>query len=285
MAVDPVSLGVAAGVNLLAPVVAKGIGGLFGLDEPSEEERRAAARRQEAIDRLTAEAEGRTASPAQLAALAQQQRTQQALASLAQRGTVQQRAGNVRAAMQAAPEVMAQQGAVAAQTRAEEMARARNALAQAQMGVATQEAAQGAARREYMQRLVGAGIQGAAGVAGEAFTRSPDAATGATGGTGAAAPATTKTTAATGTTSQAQTAAPTSSQFTAAPGEGAAAPAAQGQRVQLGPSASMALGQSFQPFSREGQLSPGGLQLGVSPLGAVGMNRRARPFSLNLGGR
>ena len=173
MAVDPVSLGVAAGVNLLAPVVAKGIGGLFGLDEPSEEERRAAARRQEAIDRLTAEAEGRTASPAQLAALAQQQRTQQALASLAQRGTVQQRAGNVRAAMQAAPEVMAQQGAVAAQTRAEEMARARNALAQAQMGVATQEAAQGAARREYMQRLVGAGIQGAAGVAGEAFTRSP----------------------------------------------------------------------------------------------------------------
>lgn len=167
---DPVSLGVAAGVNLLAPVVAKGIGGLFGLDEPSEEERRAAARRQEAIDRLTAEAEGRTASPAQLAALAQQQRTQQALQSLAQRGSVQQRAGNVRAAMQAAPEIMAQQGAVAAQTRAEEMARARNALAQAQMGVATQEAAQGAARREYMQKLIGAGIQGAAGAATMAFT-------------------------------------------------------------------------------------------------------------------
>ncbi len=285
MAVDPVSLGVAAGVNLLAPAVAKGIGGLFGLDEPSDEERRAAARRQEAIDRLTADAEGRTASPAQLAALAQQQRTQQALASLAQRGSVQQRAGNVRAAMQAAPEVMAQQGAVAAQTRAEEMARARNALAQAQMGVATQEAAQGAARREYMQRLIGAGIQGAAAVTGDVMTRSPDAATGATGGTGAAAPATATTTAATGTTSQAQTAAPTSSQFAAAPGEGVAAPATQGQGVQLGPSASMALGQSFQPFSREGQLSPGGLQLGRSPLGAVGMNRRARPFSLNLGGR
>lgn len=178
MAIDPVSLGVAAGVNLLAPVVAKGIGGLFGLDEPSEEERRAAARRQEAIDRLTAEAEGRTASPAQLAALAQQQRTQQALASLAQRGTVQQRAGNVRAAMQAAPEVMAQQGAVAAQTRAEEMARARNALAQAQMGVATQEAAQGAARREYMQRLIGAGIQGAAGATTMAFTPGPGEDTG-----------------------------------------------------------------------------------------------------------
>lgn len=246
MAVDPVSLGVAAGVNLLAPVVAKGIGGLFGLDEPSEEERRAAARRQEAIDRLTAEAEGRTASPAQLAALAQQQRTQQALASLAQRGSVQQRAGNVRAAMQAAPEVMAQQGAVAAQTRAEEMARARNALAQAQMGVATQEAAQGAARREYMQRLIGAGIQGAAGVAGEAFTRSPDAATGATGGTGAAAPATTTTTAATGTTSQAQTAKP------------AAAPAAPKPSTGVAPAPSSAL-------------SLGGIQQGVqSGLSALG---------------
>lgn len=286
---DPVSLGVAAGVNLLAPVVAKGIGGLFGLDEPSEEERRAAARRQEAIDRLTAEAEGRTASPAQLAALAQQQRTQQALQSLAQRGSVQQRAGNVRAAMQAAPEIMAQQGAVAAQTRAEEMARARNALAQAQMGVATQEAAQGAARREYMQKLIGAGIQGAAAVTGDVLTRSPDA---ATGGAGAAAPAATPAAApaapaapATGTTSQAQTAAPAASQFTATPGEGMAVSTEQGQRMQLGPSSSMALGQSFQPFSRKGQLSPGGLQLGVSPLGAVGMNRRARPFSLNLGGR
>lgn len=277
MAIDPVSLGVAAGVNLLAPVVAKGIGGLFGLDEPSEEERRAAARRQEAIDRLTAEAEGRTASPAQLAALAQQQRTQQALASLAQRGSVQQRAGNVRAAMQAAPEVMAQQGAVAAQTRAEEMARARNALAQAQMGVATQEAAQGAARREYMQRLIGAGVQGAAGATTMAFT--PDKADGAAGATGAAKSATT-----TATTSQAQTAAPTTT-FSNAPGEGTAGPSMASQRVQLAPSSSVALGQQpFQPFSRESQLSPGGLQLGASPFGAVGMNRRSRPFSLNLGG-
>lgn len=282
MAVDPVSLGVAAGVNLLAPVVAKGIGGLFGLDEPSDEERRAAARRQEAIDRLTAEAEGRTASPAQLAALAQQQRTQQALASLAQRGSVQQRAGNVRAAMQAAPEVMAQQGAVAAQTRAEEMARARNALAQAQMGVATQEAAQGAARREYMQRLIGAGIQGAAGATTMAFT--PEAGAGATGGTGAAKPAaTTSATPATASTSQAQTAAPATS-FSNTPGEGTSGPSMASQRVQLAPSASMALGQSFQPFSREGQLSPGGLQLGVSPLGAAGMTRRSRQFSLNIGG-
>lgn len=295
MAIDPASLGAAVGINLLAPVVAKGIGGLFGLDEPSEEERRAAARRQEAIDRLTAEAEGRTASPAQLAALAQQQRTQQALASLAQRGSVQQRAGNVRAAMQAAPEVMAQQGAVAAQTRAEEMARARNALAQAQMGVATQEAAQGAARREYMQRLIGAGIQGAAGVAGEAFTRSPDAATGATGGTGAAAPATTTTTAATGTTSQAQTAAPV--QRTALSEQGVQAAMAPRAMAVQGPATSVALGQPLQMFSADEQLSPGGLQLGagiaesrqrlnaLSPLGAAGMSRRARPLSLSLGGR
>jgi hypothetical protein len=165
MAIDPLSIATAAGISALSPVVAKGIGSLFGLDEPSEEEQRAARLRQEALDRLTAQAEGRTSSPAQLAALAQQQRTQQALQSLAQRGTVQQRAGNVRAAMQAAPEVMAQQGAVAAQTRAAEMESARNALAQMQMASASQEAAAGRANREYMQRLIGAGVSGGASAA------------------------------------------------------------------------------------------------------------------------
>lgn len=169
MAIDPLSIATAAGISALSPVVAKGIGSLFGLDEPSEEEQRASRLRQEALDRLTAQAEGRTASPAQLAALAQQQRTQQALQSLAQRGTVQQRAGNVRAAMQAAPEVMAQQGAVAAQTRAAEMESARNALAQMQMASASQEAAAGRANREYMQRLIGAGVSGGAGAAASAM--------------------------------------------------------------------------------------------------------------------
>ena len=64
--------------------------------------------------------------------------------------------------MQAAPEVMAQQGAQLAATRAAEMESARNALAQAQMNVANQEAAQGAAKRQYMQSLIGAAIGGAA---------------------------------------------------------------------------------------------------------------------------
>jgi hypothetical protein len=67
--------------------------------------------------------------------------------------------------MQAAPEVMAQQGAVAAQTRAAEMESARNALAQMQMASAAQEAATGRANREYMQRLIGAGVSGGASVA------------------------------------------------------------------------------------------------------------------------
>lgn len=167
MAIDPLSIGVAAGVSALSPVVAKGIGSLFGLDEPSEEERQAEQLRQQALDRLTAQAEGRTASPAQLAAIAQQQRTQQALQSLAQRGSVQQRAGNLRTAMQAAPEVMAQQGAIAAQTRAQEMESARNALAQMQMASAAQQAASGRQNREYMQRIVGAGVSGAGAIAGQ----------------------------------------------------------------------------------------------------------------------
>lgn len=162
MPLDPASIGIAAGINAAAPFIAKGIGGLFGLDEESDEEKRAAARRQDTVNRLTAAAEGRTPSAAQLAGIAQQQRTQLALQGLAQRGSVQQRAGNVRAAMQAAPEVMAQQGAQLAATRAAEMESARNALAQAQMGIANQEAAQGAARRQYMQNLVGGAISGAA---------------------------------------------------------------------------------------------------------------------------
>jgi hypothetical protein len=178
MAIDPISIATAAGISALSPVVAKGIGSLFGLDEPSEEERRASQLRQQALDRLTAQAEGRTASPAQLAALAQQQRTQQALQSLAQRGSVQQRAGNVRSAMQAAPEVMAQQGAVAAQTRAAEMESARNALAQMQMATASQEAAAGRANREYMQRLIGAGVSGGASAAAMGMMQGGDTDTG-----------------------------------------------------------------------------------------------------------
>ena len=162
MPLDPASIGIAAGINAAAPFIAKGIGSLFGLDEDSDEEKRAAARRQDVVNRLTAAAEGRAPSAAQLAGIAQQQRTQQALQGLAQRGSVQQRAGNVRAAMQAAPEVMAQQGAQLAATRAAEMESARNALAQAQMNVANQEAAQGAAKRQYMQSLIGAAIGGAA---------------------------------------------------------------------------------------------------------------------------
>lgn len=201
MAIDPLSIGVAAGVSALSPVVAKGIGSLFGLDEPSEEERQAEQLRQQALDRLTAQAEGRTASPAQLAAIAQQQRTQQALQSLAQRGSVQQRAGNLRTAMQAAPEVMAQQGAIAAQTRAQEMESARNALAQMQMASAAQQAASGRQNREYMQRIVGAGVSGAGAIAGQGMLMGAEDAAKKTAET--AKPAIE-----TATTSQAQTASP-----------------------------------------------------------------------------
>jgi hypothetical protein len=155
-------MGIAAGANAAAPFIAKGIGSLFGLNEASEEERRAERMRQDAINRLTAQAEGRTASAAQLAAQQATQRTQQALIGMAQKGSVQQRAGNVRAAMQAAPEVMTQNAAVAAQTRAQEMDRARMALADLQMQTANAQSTLGRQNREYMQRVVGAGIQGAA---------------------------------------------------------------------------------------------------------------------------
>lgn len=170
---DPGGLGLAIGTSVLGPLVAKGIGSLFGLDEPSEAERMAAAQREDAIRRLREQAEGRTASAAELQARQQQQRTVQALSSLAARGTAQQQAGAQRAAMQAAPEIMAQQGATAAAARAAEMERARNALAQTQMMSAQQGAAQGMADRQYMQRLIGAGVQGAAGIVGQAALQSP----------------------------------------------------------------------------------------------------------------
>ena len=224
MAIDPLSIGVAAGVSALSPIVAKGIGSLFGLDELSEEERQAGQLRQQALDRLTAQAEGRTASPAQLAAIAQQQRTQQALQSLAQRGSVQQRAGNLRTAMQAAPEVMAQQGAIAAQTRAQEMESARNALAQMQMASAAQQAASGRQNREYMQRIVGAGVSGAGAIAGQGMLMSAEDA--AKKATEAAKPAIE-----TATTSQAQTAAPATAPVAAAPKPSPGVSSAQAARA------------------------------------------------------
>jgi hypothetical protein len=261
-----------AGTSLLAPAVTSGISSLFGLDELSEEEKRANALRQESINRLTAAAEGRTASPAQLAALAQQQRTQQALAGLAQKGSVQQRAGNVRAAMQAAPEVMAQQGAIAAQTRAEEMARARDALAAAQLGVANQDAAAGQRKREQQRALIGAGVQGvgtaaalsmmsgdAAAPAAAPAAESPAAAAAPSGPTIAAPAARAPKAAAGGMTSE-QVAKELN--FTPA---AAAAPAAPAGGLSLGPSVGNVIGGGASAIGK-------GIQSLMSPL-SLGLKR------------
>ena len=198
MPFDPVTFGVVAGTSVLAPIISKGIGSLFGLDEPSAQEREAAQLQQQALANLRQAAQGTAASPAQLEAQYQRNRTIQALAGMAQQGTAQQRAGNVRAAMQATPEVMAQQGAIASRARAEEMARAREALANASMGIAQQQAAAGRAGREYAQRLIGAGIQGIGAGAAAGLEA---------GKAGAATPATAST-AQTATTSQPLTASP-----------------------------------------------------------------------------
>ena len=175
MPFDPASFAISAGTSILGPLVAKGLGSMFGLDEASPEERKAAADREAALQKLRDAAEGKTASAAQLQAQQQQQRTIQALSSMAARGTAQQQAGAQRAAMQAAPEVMAQQGATAAQTRAAEMAAARRDLGAMQLQASQQQAAEGMANRKYMQGLIGAGVSGAAGAGAMAMTQSPDA--------------------------------------------------------------------------------------------------------------
>lgn len=286
MAFDPVTFGAVAGASVLAPFISKGISSLFGLDEPSAQEREAAAMRQEAIARLKEQAEGKTASPAQLAALAQQQRTQQALAGMAQRGTVQQRAGNVRAAMQAAPEVMAQQSAIAAQTRAAEMESARRALAAAQTGVASDMAAAGREQRRYTQGLIGAGVQGIGSAAALGFMAGGTGTAGGTGAAGAATPTATEP-GAVGTTSQGMTA------QTAAPA--GPSPMAVQTSVPTGalqqPSLNLGQAAPFEPVTRaglQGQFGPGRLQL-QGQLGAPGVNSPylagGRPrTNLRLGG-
>lgn len=267
MPFDPVSLGIAAGTSALAPVVAKGIGSLFGLDELSPEERQAEAERADAIRRLKEQAEGRTASAAELMARQQQQRTVQALHSLASRGTAQQQAGAQRAAMQAAPEVMAQQGATAAAMRAGEMERARNALAQTQMMAAQQQAASGRANREYMQRLIGAGVQGAAGVAGMMAMQQPEAAAATT--KAAPAPAAAET----GTTSQGLAPSPDAKRMYS---QGAAPvrfqEPAQAGSLQLQPQRLPAVG--YQPpgvslGTSQMQLKPPGMRLGARTRAAL----------------
>jgi hypothetical protein len=134
---------------------------MFGLDEPSERERAA----REGLQRL---ASGRVATPAQLMLQQQKNDTLKNLQSLASRGTAQQQAGNVRAAMQAAPGIQQQQAGQLAALRASEMQQAQSALSQL-------EQQQGSQDRKYMQGLIGAGVSGAAGAGAMAMTQSPDA--------------------------------------------------------------------------------------------------------------
>ena len=160
MPFDPASFAISAGTSVLGPLVAKGLGSMFGLDEPSERERAA----REGLQRL---AGGRVATPAQLMLQQQKNDTLKNLQSLASRGTAQQQAGNVRAAMQAAPGIQQQQAGQLAALRASEMQQAQSALSQL-------EQQQGSQDRKYMQGLIGAGVSGAAGAGAMAMTQSPD---------------------------------------------------------------------------------------------------------------
>lgn len=162
MPFDPASFAISAGTSILGPLVGKGLGAMFGLDEPSERERAA----REGLQRL---ASGRVATPAQLMLQQQKNNTLKSLQSLASRGTAQQQAGNVRAAMQAAPGIQQQQAGQLAALRAQEMQQAQSALSQL-------EQQQGSQDRKYMQGLIGAGVSGAASAGALAMTESPEVA-------------------------------------------------------------------------------------------------------------
>lgn len=154
MAGGPWGAAAGAGIGVLSPFIAKGLGSLFGLDQPSAEE-------QAAIGQLRSVAQG-AQTPAQLMLAAQRAKTQQQLASMAARGTAQQQAGQTRMAMQMAPEIQAQQAAQMAAIRAQEQRSAQEALAALQANV-------GARTRQYERGLVGAGLQGGMAMAANAF--------------------------------------------------------------------------------------------------------------------
>lgn len=154
MAGGPWGAAAGAGIGVLSPFIAKGLGSLFGLDQPSAEE-------QAAIGQLRSVAQG-AQTPAQLMLAAQRAKTQQQLASMAARGTAQQQAGQTRMAMQMAPEIQAQQAAQMAAIRAQEQRSAQEALAGLQANV-------GARTRQYERGLVGAGLQGGMAMAANAF--------------------------------------------------------------------------------------------------------------------
>jgi hypothetical protein len=161
MPFDPASLAISAGTSALAPVVGKALGGLFGLDELSPDEKAARAN----LEQL---ASGRVATPAQLMLQQQKADTLKNLQAMAARGTAQQQAGQTRMAMQMAPEIQQRQAAQLAAQRAQEMQQAKANLAALQQQ-------QGSQNRQYMQHLIGAGVQGAAGAGAMAMTQNPDA--------------------------------------------------------------------------------------------------------------
>jgi len=115
------------------PFISKALGGLFGVDEAEEAQKRAYA----GIQRV---AQGGT-TQAQAGAAYARANTLQNLQALANRGTAQQQAGLQRQAMQQAPEVQAKYASQLADLRAMEQSRAQSQLAYYEGERARQDAA------------------------------------------------------------------------------------------------------------------------------------------------
>ena len=135
---------ISAGLSVATPFVSKALGGLFGVTDAEEEERRAIERAKQPFKQV---AEGGT-TQGQAGIGYARGRAIQDLQAQASRGTAQQQAGLQRAAMQQGADVQAQYAAQLAELRSREQERARAAL-----GELEQMDAMRAARSAQRQRL------------------------------------------------------------------------------------------------------------------------------------
>lgn len=145
---------VSAGLSVATPFVSKALGGLFGVADAEEEERRAIERAKQPFKQV---AEGGT-TQGQAGIGYARGRAIQDLQAQAARGTAQQQAGLQRAAMQQGADVQAQYAAQLAELRSREQERARAALGELEQMDAMRAARSAQRQRQGLAQAIGGAI-------------------------------------------------------------------------------------------------------------------------------
>lgn len=155
MPIDPVTGAlISSAVSAATPFVTKALGGLFGVADAEEEERRAIERAKQPFKQV---AEGGT-TQGQAGIGYARGRALQDLQAQAARGTAQQQAGLQRAAMQQGADVQAQYAAQLAELRSREQERARAALGELEQMDAMRAARSAQRQRQGLAQAIGGAI-------------------------------------------------------------------------------------------------------------------------------